>query len=182
MKFEPLTIDGAYKITPDKLGDSRGAFARVYCAEEFSARGLNVDWVQMNTSINATKGTVRGLHFQRPPFAEIKLVRCVRGRVMDVFLDLRKDSPSFGVVCGVVLDSDALEAVYIPAGCAHGFQTLADDVEMHYCHSEPYKPEYEGAVNLSDPALAIDWPLPISNISARDKSHPLFSTIEPINL
>ena len=182
MIFEPLAIDGAYKITPKKRGDSRGAFARVYCAQEFANYGLNTDWVQMNTSINAAKGTVRGLHFQRAPFAEIKLVRCVRGRVLDVFVDLRKNAPSFGHVCSVMLDSDALETVYIPAGCAHGFQTLTDDVEMHYCHSQPYKPEYEGAVNLTDPALAIDWPLPISTISERDQNHPPFATIEPITL
>jgi dTDP-4-dehydrorhamnose 3,5-epimerase len=182
MKFEPLNIEGAYKITPRKMGDNRGAFARVYCAEEFAKRGLNTGWVQMNTSINAVKGTVRGLHFQRPPYAEVKLVRCVRGRVLDVFLDLRKDAASFGRVCSVLLDSDALETVYIPAGCAHGFQTLTDDVEMHYCHSEPYKPEYEAAVNISDPALAIDWPLSVSSISDRDQNHPLFATIEPITL
>ncbi len=180
MNFEPLNIEGAYKITPRKMGDSRGAFARVYCAEEFAKRGLNTGWVQMNTSINAVKGTVRGLHFQRPPYAEVKLVRCVHGRVLDVFLDLRKDVASFGQVCSVLLDSDALETVYIPAGCAHGFQTLTDDVEMHYCHSEPYKPEYEAAVNIFDPALAIAWPLSISSISDRDQNNPLFAAIEPI--
>jgi len=182
MIFEPLGIDGAYKITPKKLGDSRGAFARVYCAQKFANYGLNTNWVQMNTSINATKGTVRGLHFQRPPYAEIKLVRCVRGRVQDVFVDLRKNAPGFGQVCSVTLDSNALETVYIPAGCAHGFQTLTDDVEMHYCHSQPYTPEYEGAVNPTDPALAIDWPLSISTISERDRNHPPFATIEPIIL
>ncbi|MFK5997133.1 MAG: dTDP-4-dehydrorhamnose 3,5-epimerase [Rhodobacterales bacterium] len=182
MNFEPLTINGAYKITPKKLGDNRGAFARVYCAETFAAHGLNTEWVQMNTSINAAKGTLRGLHFQRPPHAEIKLVRCVRGRVCDVFVDLRKTSPDFGKVCTVTLDSAALETVYIPAGCAHGFQTLTDDVELHYCHSQPYHPEHEGAVNPTDPALAINWPLPVSIISERDKNHPAFATIEPIIL
>jgi dTDP-4-dehydrorhamnose 3,5-epimerase len=182
MIFEPLAIDGAYKITPKKLGDSRGAFARVYCAQEFAQHGLHTDWVQMNTSINAAKGTVRGLHFQHQPYAEIKLVRCVQGRVLDVFVDLRKNAPGFGRVCSVILDSNALETVYIPAGCAHGFQTLTDDVEMHYCHSQPYMPEYEAAVNPTDPALAIDWPLPISTISERDQNHPPFATIEPIIL
>jgi dTDP-4-dehydrorhamnose 3,5-epimerase len=182
MIFEPLTIDGAYKITPQKLGDSRGAFARVYCADEFGAQGLNNNWVQMNTSVNAAKGTVRGLHFQRPPYAEIKLVRCVRGRVLDVFVDLRKDAPSFGTVCAIPLDSAKMETVYIPAGCAHGFQTLTDDVELHYCHSQPYRPDFEAAVNPTDPALSIPWPLPISVISERDQSHPPFATIEPISL
>jgi dTDP-4-dehydrorhamnose 3,5-epimerase len=182
MIFEPLAINGAYKITPEKLGDNRGAFARVYCAETFAAHGLNTQWEQMNTSINAAKGTLRGLHFQRPPHAEIKLVRCVRGRVFDVFVDLRKGSPDFGKVCTVTLDSAALETVYIPAGCAHGFQTLTDDVELHYCHSQPYHPAHEGAVNPTDPALAINWPLPVSTISERDKNHPPFATIEPIIL
>ena len=119
MIFEPLNINGAYKITPQKLGDNRGAFARVYCAETFAAQGFNTEWVQMNTSINARKGTVRGLHFQRPPYAEIKLVRCVRGRILDMFVDLRDGSSTFGTVCQVTLDSDALETVYIPCGlCA----------------------------------------------------------------
>jgi len=182
MIFEPLNINGAYKITPKKLGDNRGAFARVYCAETFAAQGLNTEWVQMNTSINAQKGTVRGLHFQRPPYAEIKLVRCVRGRILDVFVDLRKGSCDFGCVCAVPLDSETLDSVYIPAGCAHGFQTLTDDVELHYCHSQPYQPDYEGAVNLSDPTLAINWPLPITTISERDRFHPPFATIESIIL
>jgi len=182
MIFEPLNINGAYKITPKKLGDNRGAFARVYCAETYAAQGLNTEWVQMNTSINAQKGTVRGLHFQRPPYAEIKLVRCVRGRILDVFVDLRKGSRDFGRVCAVSLDSETLDSVYIPAGCAHGFQTLTDDVELHYCHSQPYQPDYEGAVNLNDPTLAINWPLPITTISERDRSHPPFATIESIIL
>ncbi len=182
MIFEPLAIHGAYKITPEKRGDNRGAFARVYCAKEFAAHGLNTEWVQMNTSINAAKGTLRGLHFQRPPYAEIKLVRCVQGRVFDVFLDLRKDSPDFGKVCAVTLDSVALETVYIPAGCAHGFQTLTDNVELHYCHSQPYQPDCEAAVNPTDPTLSIAWPLPITTISERDQAHPPFATIEPITL
>lgn len=182
MKFEPLDIKGAFKITPKRLGDNRGAFARVYCDDEFSQNGLNTQWVQMNTSINTVKGTVRGLHFQRAPFAEIKLVRCVRGKIRDVFLDLRKGSDTFGTVCTVDLNSDDFESVYIPAGCAHGFQTLSDNVEIHYCHSAPHHPNAEGAVNLADPELAIDWPLPITNISERDKTHPSFSTIEPISL
>ena len=182
MKFEPLNIKGAFKISPKRLGDNRGAFARVYCDEEFFLNGLNMHWVQMNTSINTAKGTVRGLHFQRPPFAEIKLVRCARGKMRDIFLDLRKGSETFGTICEVDLNSDAFESVYIPAGCAHGFQTLSDNVEIHYCHSAPYQPSAECAVNPNDPELEIDWPLPISNMSERDKTNPLFSTIEPISL
>ncbi|QIE45260.1 dTDP-4-keto-6-deoxy-D-glucose epimerase [Pseudohalocynthiibacter aestuariivivens] len=182
MKFTALDIEGAYQITPERRGDSRGAFARVYCADEFATRDLNTNWVQMNTSISATKGTVRGLHFQHPPFAEIKLVRCVRGRVLDVFVDLRAGSLSFGRTCAVTLDGHALESVYIPAGCAHGFQTLTDDVELHYCHSQPYAPAAEGAISASDPTLAIAWPLPITVMSERDANHPPFTSIEPIDL
>jgi len=182
MKFTPLNINGAFKITPQKHGDNRGAFARVYCADEFAKQGLNSNWVQMNTSVNATKGTVRGLHFQHPPFSEVKLVRCVRGQVLDVFVDLRKGSDDFGKVCTVTLNGDAMESVYIPAGCAHGFQTLSDDVELHYCHSAPYSPAHEGGVNVSDKNLAIAWPLAKINMSERDKSHPSFTTTGPISL
>ncbi len=182
MKIELLNIDGAYKITPNKLGDSRGAFARVYCSDIFAAHGLNTHWVQMNTSINAVQGTVRGLHYQLPPYAEIKLVRCVRGKVFDVFVDLRHGSRTFGQTCTLVLDSDALETVYIPQGCAHGFQTLTDDVELHYTHSAFYNPEHEAGLRFNDPALQIEWPLPFAAISERDKKHPSLETTEPITL
>ncbi len=182
MKFEALNIAGAYKITPKKLGDNRGAFARVYCAESFEANGLNTNWVQMNTSISTETGTVRGLHYQRPPFAEIKLVRCVRGKVFDVFTDIREGSPTFGKTCSVILDSDALEMAYIPMGCAHGFQTLTDHVEMHYMHSEFYKPDLEAGLKLDDPELGIKWPLAFASISERDKTHPPLKTTEPIKL
>lgn len=182
MKFEPLSIEGAFKITPKKIGDNRGAFARVYCQEEFAKHGLNTDWVQMNTSFNAAKGTVRGLHFQRPPFAEIKLVRCVKGSVLDVFVDLREGSKDYGKVCTVTLDGGAMETAYIPAGCAHGFQTLTENAELHYCHSSSYHPASEGGVNPCDPDLSIQWPLPISSISERDKMHPPFKSITPVSL
>lgn len=180
MKIEPLSIEGAFKITPKNISDSRGAFARLFCAEKFAQNGLNTSWVQMNASQNREKGTVRGLHYQRPPYAEIKLVRCTRGIVFDVFVDLRKNSPSFGYACQVTLDSNAFETVYIPVGCAHGFQTLTDDVELHYMHSEFYSPQHEAGIRLTDPQLSINWPLPFGVISARDQSLPLFKTIEPI--
>ena len=182
MKFEPLSIGGAFKITPEKLCDTRGVFSRVYCQEEFSEQGLNTEWVQMNTSFNSAKGTVRGLHFQRPPFAEVKLVRCVTGRVFDVFLDLRKGSKDYGKICAVTLDGQARESVYIPAGCAHGFQTLTNATELHYCHSQHYSPTSEDAVNPRDPELAIEWPLPISSMSERDKLHLPFNSIAPVSI
>lgn len=180
MKIEPLSIDGAFKITPQNIGDSRGSFSRLFCAEIFAQNGLNTSWVQMNASQNRKKGTVRGLHYQTPPYAEIKLVRCTRGRVFDVFVDLRKNSPSFGYSCQVTLDSNAFETVYIPIGCAHGFQTLTDDVELNYMHSAVYSSENEAGVWLNDPHLSINWPLPFSVISERDENLPLFNTIEPL--
>ncbi len=180
MKFEPLSIDGAFKITPEKILDDRGAFARVYCDDEFTKRGLNTRWAQMNTSLNTEKGTVRGLHFQRPPYAEAKLVRCVKGQVFDVLVDLRARSNSYGRVCAITLDGVAMESVYIPEGCAHGYQTLTEAAELHYCHSMPYHPASEGAVNLRDPELAIEWPLPIKNMSERDAAHPSFKSTTPV--
>jgi len=182
MIFEALPIKGAYKITPRKLGDARGAFARVYCENLFAEQGLNTHWVQMNTSINVTKGQMRGMHFQRPPFAEIKLVRCVQGRIFDAIIDLREGSTTYGKACAVTLESEKLEMIYIPQGCAHGFQTLSDTAILHYSHSAEYAPDYEGGVSHSDPKLAIEWPLPLLNISERDKSFPNYSDIEPIKL
>jgi|TARA_B110000971_G_scaffold81536_1_gene83646 dTDP-4-dehydrorhamnose 3,5-epimerase len=182
MKIEPLSIDGAYKITPKKIGDNRGAFSRLFCTKIFEKNRLNANWVQINISQNHEKGTVRGLHYQRPPHAEIKLVRCVHGKVFDVFVDLRKGSSSYGTTCSLTLDSEEFEAVYIPQGCAHGFQTLTNDVELHYMHSEFYMPEYEAGIQLNDPVLNIDWPLPFSVISEKDKIHPMINTVEPIIL
>lgn len=182
MIVEPLDIAGAFKITPKKLGDDRGAFARVYCADVFAEHGLNTGWLQMNTSRTSPAGVVRGLHFQRPPFAEIKLVRCVQGKVFDVFVDLRPTSESFGQVATVELDGDTLDSVYIPAGCAHGFQTLTDTAELHYCHSQPYRPDFEDGVDLRDPDLAIPWPLPITHMSQRDTAHKPFKSVAPVLL
>lgn len=182
MKIEPLSIAGAYKISPQKIGDERGSFSRVYCEDIFRQNGLNTNWVQMNTSRNREKGTVRGLHYQRPPCAEVKLVRAVRGTVFDVFVDLRQGSSSFGTACCVTLESDGFEMVYIPQGCAHGFQTLSDDVELHYMHSAVYAPKYEAGLDLTDPALNIRWPLPFAVVSDRDKTHPSLATTEPIIL
>lgn len=179
MRIEALAIDGAFRIAPRLIGDARGAFARVVDRETFAAHGIPWEWVQMNTSRNPQAGTVRGLHYQRPPYAEGKLVRCVAGRVLDVFVDLRA-GPGFGTLCQVELDAAEMQMVYIPPGCAHGFQTLTDDVELHYCHTQIYAPEYEGGVSVTDLALAIDWPLPFAALSDRDKTHPLLSQTEPL--
>lgn len=180
MIFTPLPIDGAFEIELNRIGDARGYFGRVYCEAEFKAEGLNTCWVQANVSYTEAKGTIRGLHFQRPPAAEVKMVRALRGRVLDVFLDLRIGSPSYGRSCALELSADAKNAAYIPAGCAHGFQTLCDDVELHYSHSHAYAPEYEDGVHPLDPDLGVNWPLPVAQLSTRDAALPALAECEPI--
>ncbi len=170
MKFAELSLPGAFEITQERRTDARGYFARIYCDDEFSAQGLNTAWVQMNLSSSDSKGTLRGLHFQREPAAEVKLVRCIRGRVHDVIVDLRTDSATFGKYCSVTLESKVGNALYIPKGLAHGFQTLTDDCELLYAHSSAYKPGTEGGINALDPELAINWPLPPINMSGRDEA------------
>ncbi len=180
MKFTALPLSGAYEISLQKHEDERGFFARIYCDEEFSAQGLNTHWVQMNMSFNQTKGTLRGLHFQRDPAAEIKLVRCVKGRVWDVIVDLRAGSPTHGHHCTVTLDADAGNAVYIPKGFAHGFQTLAHDCTLQYAHSTPFRPGFEGGINGLDPDLGINWPLPPTQLSDRDRALGPLQDCDPL--
>lgn len=180
MIFESCNIKGAYEITLEKHGDDRGFFARVFCEREFEALGLTKKWSQINISYSQAKGTLRGLHFQRAPATEVKLVRCVKGKVLDVFLDVRAQSATFGQHDAIVLDAEVKNSVYIPAGCAHGFQTLSDDAELLYFHSHAYEPGLEGGVNPLDPALNISWPLPVSQMSVRDQSLPVLSECEPL--
>lgn len=180
MIFTALPLSGTFEITLEKHQDERGFFARIYCDEEFAALGLNTRWVQMNMSFNQTKGTLRGLHFQREPAAEIKLVRCLAGRVCDVIVDLRAGSPTYGKHCAVTLDADAGNAIYIPKGFAHGFQTLAGDCALQYAHSTPYRPGFEGGINPGDPDLGIKWPLPPAQMSDRDRALPSLQECEPL--
>ena len=168
MKFRELPLSGAYEITLEKHTDDRGHFARIYCTQEFAAHGLNTEWVQMNLSFNARAGTLRGLHFQRDPMAEVKLVRAVRGRVLDVIVDMRNGSQTFGKHIEINLDADQGNAIYIPKGFAHGFQTLSDSSELLYAHSTPYRPGHEGGINAL--SLGINWPLPPRNMSPRDRA------------
>jgi len=180
MIFRELPLSGAYEITLEKRTDSRGFFARFYCEDEFAAHGLNTTWAQMNLSSFDAKGTLRGLHFQREPAAEIKLVRCVQGRVWDMIVDLRRDSTSFGTHCSVTLDADAANAIYIPKGFAHGFQTLGADFRLQYAHSTPYAPGVESGINPLNPELAIDWPLPPANMSDRDRALGPLKDCDPL--
>jgi dTDP-4-dehydrorhamnose 3,5-epimerase len=178
MYFHPLPLEGAYIIEQKTFQDDRGLFARIFCQHELQEIGHTKPIVQINHSITFEKGTLRGMHFQCPPRAEIKLVKCISGSVFDVMVDLRTLSPTFGKWHGEVLSSDNMKIVYIPEGFAHGFQTLAENVELLYLHTEYYDPEYESGVAFDDPDMGIDWPLPITMISAKDRNLPLLSSIQ----
>ena len=180
MIFNPLSIDGTFEVLLEPRTDERGFFSRFFCVEEFSKHGLNTSWVQMNLSFTHAIGSLRGLHFQRGVAAEVKLVRCLRGRAYDVIVDLREGSKSYGQHVSVVLDSDRRNSIYIPKGFAHGFQTIKADVELQYFHSEPYLPDHEGGINVMDPELAINWPLPTSLLSARDQNLPKLAEVSPL--
>ena len=174
MLFTELPLAGAFIVAPQRHEDSRGYFARTFCRDEFIAHGLASDFVQCNTSFNPRRGTLRGLHFQRPPHEEIKLVRCTRGVVLDVLLDLRPGSATFRHWQAVELTGDNGLAVYIPAGFAHGFQTLADDAEVLYQMAEPHHPESAAGVRWDDPAFAIDWPIGRPILADRDAAYADF--------
>jgi dTDP-4-dehydrorhamnose 3,5-epimerase len=180
MKFEPLPLKGAFLIRLEKREDERGFFARYFCKNEFEQAGINFNSVQMNTTLTLQKGTVRGMHFQRAPKLEAKIVRCFRGAIFDAIVDLRAGSPTFGISASVELNEDNKNMLYIPEGFAHGFQTLTDNCELLYMHSEFYSPADEGGVRFDDPALQINWPLPVAFVSERDQSHPLLSQVIPL--
>jgi dTDP-4-dehydrorhamnose 3,5-epimerase len=171
MKFFPLSPAGAYYIELEPRGDERGRFARLLCMEELEKIGHTKQIVQVNHSYSRSKGTIRGMHFQYPPFGEIKLVTCLRGKVFDVIVDLRAGSSTFLTWQGLELSEENRRMMYIPEGFAHGFQTLEDDVELLYFHTAFYTPNSEGGVRYDDEKLKILWPLPVSEVSARDRKH-----------
>lgn len=166
-----LPLAGLKVITRHRLGDSRGTFSRLFCSEELALAGWEKPIAQINHAVTPKIGTVRGMHFQHPPHSEMKLVTCLRGRIYDVAIDLRWGSPTFLSWHGEILSADNNRAMLIPEGFAHGFQALADDVELLYCHSAPYAAEYEGGVHPTDPLLDIAWPMPIAMLSDRDAGH-----------
>lgn len=168
-----LRLPGLKRIERQIRGDARGFLARIFCADELASAGWIRPVAQINHTLTAQRGTVRGLHFQKPPWAEMKLVSCLRGEVWDVAVDLRPESPTYLRWHAEVLSAANHRALLIPEGFAHGFQTLGDDVEMIYCHSAPYAPEAEGGVNALDMRLAITWPLPIEARSPRDEALPV---------
>ncbi|MDF2188765.1 dTDP-4-dehydrorhamnose 3,5-epimerase [Paraflavitalea sp. CAU 1676] len=172
MIFTPTTLEGSYVIDIEQYSDSRGWFARFFCKKEFSAIGHDKEWVQLNHSANFRQGTLRGMHFQCPPFREIKMVRCIAGSVFDVIVDLRKESKTFMNWYGTELSATNRKMLYIPEGFAHGFQTLSDNSELIYHHTEFYTAGSEGGIRYNDPRLNIQWPLSVSIISDRDKTHP----------
>ncbi len=172
MIFEPAGLDGAYIVKLERRGDARGAFARSFCVEEFKAHGLETTYVQQNVSVSTHKGTLRGMHYQRAPHQEVKLIRCARGALYDVLIDLRPDSSTFRKWIGVELSADNGVQLYAPRGVAHGFLTLTDDVEATYLVSAAYAPGAEGGVRHDDPAFGVVWPGPVAVISDKDAAWP----------
>lgn len=174
MIFTETPVTGAHLIDLEKLGDERGFFARVFCDREFQERGLTPHFVQANNSLSARRGTLRGMHYQLAPKAETKLVRCIRGELFDVILDLRRESPTFGKSFGAALSAENRRMMYVPKGCAHGFITLADATEALYFVDEVYAPEHERGVRWNDPRFAIEWPMEPVVLSDKDAKWRLF--------
>ena len=158
MKFTETSVSGAYLVEPEPRGDDRGFFARLWCQDEFAAHGLTAEFVQCNDSFSARRGTLRGLHYQAAPYAEVKLVRCVRGSVFDVLVDLRPESPTYKRWFGAELTAKNRQMLYVPEGCAHGYLTLEDESEVVYPVSRPYHPEAERGIRWNDPQFGIAWP------------------------
>jgi dTDP-4-dehydrorhamnose 3,5-epimerase len=179
MRFTECDIAGVWRVELEPHTDERGFFARTFCAQEFTAHGLDPAVVQCNVSYTTGAGTIRGLHYQVEPAAETKLVRVLRGAIYDVAVDLRPGSPTYLRHVAIELDSNERSALYIPTGFAHGFQTLVDGTEVEYQMGAPYTPGTDRGVRYDDPALAIAWPLPVSAISDRDRAWPLVPPPNP---
>jgi dTDP-4-dehydrorhamnose 3,5-epimerase len=173
VRFEPTELAGAYLVHLEPRVDERGLFARTFCAKEFGAQGLETAFVQTNISTNARAGTVRGLHFQYAPDAEVKLVRCVKGALYDVIVDMREKSSTYRRWFGAELSDDNGIAMYAPKGFAHGYQALSDGATVFYLVSAFYAPQAEGGLRFDDPKLAIAWPRAVSDVSGKDAQWPL---------
>lgn len=172
MIFSPTSLQGSYLIDLEPYQDDRGWFARFYCKNEFKKIGHEKEWVQLNHSVTHKRGSLRGMHFQKAPYSEIKMVKCIAGAVFDVIIDLRKSSKTFLHWFGAELSAANKRMLYIPEGFAHGFQCLTDNCELIYHHTEFYTPGAEGGIPYDEPFINIKWPLTISEISPRDESHP----------
>ncbi|NBJ15351.1 MAG: dTDP-4-dehydrorhamnose 3,5-epimerase [Dehalobacter sp. 4CP] len=172
MIFKETKLPGAFLIEIDPLHDERGFFARTWCSQEFSERGLNPNLAQCSISYNYSKGTLRGMHFQTHPYEEAKLVRCTKGRIFDVIVDLRSSSSTYKQWLGVEISVENRNMLYVPEGFAHGFQTLEDETEVFYQITQYYHPDHASGFKYDDTSFNIQWPLPISSISVRDSSYP----------
>jgi dTDP-4-dehydrorhamnose 3,5-epimerase len=177
MKFTPLPLAGACLIDLEKRGDERGFFARLFCEAEFAQHGLCAKFVQINTSLTAKQGTLRGMHYQLPPAAEVKVVRCIRGALYDVVLDLRPHSPTFGRSAGAELSAENRAMMYVPEGFAHGFVTLEPGTEAFYLVSAAYAPAAERGIRYDDPKFGIDWPVPPAELSEKDRTWPDYDPV-----
>jgi dTDP-4-dehydrorhamnose 3,5-epimerase len=179
MIFTETELKGAFIIDVNRLGDSRGFFARAFCQREFREHGLNPVIAQANIAFNKLKGTVRGMHFQYPPAAETKLVRCTRGAILDIIVDLRPESPTYLRHIEVELSADNHRALYVPERFAHGYQVLEDSTETSYQVGEFYSPQDEGGLMYDDPSLRLKWPLPVGEMSDKDSKWRLLEEMEP---
>ena len=179
MKFDETELSGAFVIELELHSDERGFFARTFARETFEERGLVSDVIHSSIAWNTTAGTIRGMHFQFPPHAEVKLVRCTRGAILDVIADLRPESPTYLKSYAVRLDAENRRTLYVPERFAHGYQVLQDRSEVAYQMSAAYHPESQGGLPHDDPRLAIEWPLPVSVISPRDQGWPPLESFEP---
>jgi dTDP-4-dehydrorhamnose 3,5-epimerase len=172
MQFSNVGIEGVWVIKPDFHQDERGRFFRAWCLHEFEEKGIHFVPLQANMGFSARKGTLRGMHYQVEPALEAKLVRCTRGAIFDVALDLRRESPTYGRWFGTELTAENGRMLFVPEGCAHGYQALEDGTEMHYMASQPYTPASARGARFDDPAFGIQWPLLPSVISAQDRNWP----------
>lgn len=179
-EFIPLPLDGAFEIVPDKLGDSRGYFSETYNSNIFRSNGINVDFVQDNHSFSASKGVLRGLHFQTPPFAQDKLLRVTRGSVFDVLVDIREGSPTYKKWVGLEVSAEKWNQIFVPKGFLHGFLTLEDNTEFLYKVTDYYSMDCDRSVRFDDETIGIKWPLPKSaiSLSEKDEKAPLLCDVE----
>jgi len=182
MIFKPLPLEGAHLIQLEKFSDERGFFARYFCKEEFKKAGLESEFVQVNNSLSRKKGTLRGLHFQRPPQSEVKLVRCIKGSIWDVIVDIRKGSKTYGKWVGAELNEENRDMMYVPKGFAHGFISLTEDSEILYMVSATYNPELEGTLRWDDPVHGIEWPIQPQVLSEKDQKATDWNESKSISL
>lgn len=179
MIFTETQLQGAFIVDLERREDDRGFFARVFCQHEFLAHGIEPLIAQANIAYNRRRGTLRGMHFQYPPAAETKLVRCTRGAILDMIVDLRPESPTYLAHVAVELSADDGRSLYVPQRFAHGYQVLDDGTETSYMVGEFYAPDLEGGLRYDDPRLGIAWPLPVREISEKDRVWPLLAEVEP---